>query len=192
MSPSTLVNNYLNLLKNKHVAEVKHLFEHAKYCNINTLTPRRAAHNVYFFLGVSNQVLHGIYVEASICPLVSELDEMKTTVVPFTNNSLPAIPTINADIMDPNQINQIEFNNRTLLWTNTKDDFISNHVNAGTMVQYFEIACSNFKSYTNNYSVFGLRAFDIEDIKAPIIDLITVNDKFMDTTRPVPPFKINL
>ena len=58
------------------------------------------------------------------------------------------------------------------------------------MIQYFIIDQANFKNDVNNYCVFGLFEESYASKEQNVtIDLITVNDAYMDRVRPVPPFK---
>lgn len=191
MDPILLINNYSQLLKNKKSKELKDVLYQSLAANFDDITydSKIAGELARVFLGYNAQQLYAILVLGKGEFNATTAKTMKYFIAPFASFKVEAKNTLRlVDFSNPNEISFEAYQKRVEMYLKNCNQFIDEQLDAGTMVQYFEVNIHNFKKNAKNKCVLGLYN-ETEKNNKNRIDLVTINDAYMDVTRPVPPFK---
>ena len=191
LNPIELIDGYKKLISDKDSASLKNLFKEAIEAPFvpfpveTTRTPEKAR----IFLGYKDNKLYAILVRGTGKFDQSTYTKMKYYIASFSKFDLPKVNSLKeANLSNPNEISFDAFSKRVELLGKECNQWVDENLKNSTFVEYFEITLNNFKNNANNKCVLGLYK-DSEKNMQNRIDIITVNDAYMDVTRPVPPFK---
>lgn len=178
---------------------IQNLLIKAKYINFGIVNFEKIdkSENLRLYLAYSEANLYGVLIPESTDFIENNaISEAAFYVSSFGNSSHKIDPNLKPKEEHPNQISYHELSERISLWENNYSTWTDNNLKDGFLVNYFEIDSANFSSKTNNTCVFGLiesknANFSLIDTFSNeySIDLVVINDAYMDTVRPVPPYK---
>lgn len=171
----------------------------ANYVNFGTVNFKKIKEDekLRLYLAYADANLYGILVsESSDFIEDKSITDTEFYISSFGNSSFKIDPSLKPTENHPNQISYNELSERRNLWENNYTTWTNDNLKNGFLVNYFEIDAANFSAKVSNSCTFGL----IESKNASYnfidtftneysIDLVVINDAYMDTVRPVPPYK---
>lgn len=200
MSALISISNYSNLIDSYKTAtksskiniknQLLNIFNNANFVDFNNLTVSSIGY-YYLYLGLDKDNLQAILVHSATIPDINNIEKYSPIVLNFMSNKFVANESLKTKLTaDNTEITIDEYKKRVKKWEDNKADWLEYVLDSNNMIQYFIIDQDNFKAQSNNYCVFGLfeESYSTKDQNVTI-DLITVNDAYMDRVRPVPPFK---
>lgn len=190
---SNLVNSYKNATKSSKIIiknQILSILDNANYVDFNNLKTKIKGH-YYLYLGLEKDNLQAILVHSTTTPDINNIENYSPIVLNFMSNKFVANESLKTKLTaDNTEITIDEYKKRVKNWEVNKAAWLQNVLDNNIMIQYFIIDQANFKNDANNYCVFGLFEESYASKEQNVtIDLITVNDAYMDRVRPVPPFK---
>lgn len=190
---SNLVNSYKNATKSSKIIiknQILSILDNANYVDFNNLKTTIKGH-YYLYLGLEKDNLQAILVHSTTTPDINNIENYSPIVLNFMSNKFVANESLKTKLTaDNTEITIDEYKKRVKNWEVNKAAWLQNVLDNNIMIQYFIIDQANFKNDVNNYCVFGLFEESYASKEQNVtIDLITVNDAYMDRVRPVPPFK---
>lgn len=192
MEAITLINNYKALFNTpekriKNASLIKTLIKQARQIKFNNLDFPESTDDYQLHLGYDGLDLYGILIKSNKNVFFGNTITSKTIVSKFDKIDYIVPGNLVTRLENATEITFDEVIKRRGNIDFNYEELINNCLKNNQMVEYFIIDKSNFQS-TRNTSIITA-VYDQENKGALRFDLITVNVAYMDTVRPVPPFR---
>lgn len=192
MEAITLVNNYKDLFntpekRQKNAELLKDLFSKAKQIQFNNLDFPESTANYQLHLGYDEIDLYGILIKSDKNVFFGDTITSKTIVSKFKNIEYIVPNNLNTRLENLKEITYDAVIARKNHLEAHLSQLIDESLKKNEMVEFFLLDNDNIKT-GNNTSIFT-SVIDSEKGGAIRFDLVTINSAYMDTVRPVPPFR---
>lgn len=192
MEAITLINNYKALFNTpekriKNASLIKTLIKQARQIKFNNLDFPESTDDYQLHLGYDGLDLYGILIKSNKNVFFGNTITSKTIVSKFDKIDYIVPGNLVTRLENATEITFDEVIKRRGNIDFNYEELINTCLKNNQMVEYFIIDKSNFQS-TGNTSIITA-VYDQENKGALRFDLITVNVAYMDTVRPVPPFR---